>query len=218
MNPRHAVALALVGWYLTLLVSGCTQATALSEQHEQERQKAAGVERTFQHCLQEDDAGACREVWNHQIEVCGRGGAMDLSVTLTNPNVPNLGWLSGFRPACDSVTKGDAFWSRYPTAANCRDSNLQACAEVCHLAFDESGGWSEGSIQPYTPTRGGNPAPLRDCDALFSRHYWPCLASRITVKEIFGPFAASACAKPGLKIRCSHEGPNAVLTCEPATN
>jgi hypothetical protein len=216
MNLRHAAAIALLGWCL-LLVWGCARATALSEQHEQERQKTAKVERIYQHCLQENDAGACREVWNHQVEVCGRGGAMDFSVSLANPNVPNLGWISGSRPTCDSVTNGDAFWSRYPTAASCRDGNLQACAEVCRLAFDESGGAVFDESKSWR--EGYNPTPLLDCDSLFSQHYWPCLASKMTNKEIFGPSADPACAKPHSKFRCAHYAQNPLrLNCGPATN
>jgi hypothetical protein len=66
---------------------------------------------------------------------------------------------------CDSVTKGDVFWSRYPTAGACRDNDSQACAEVCRLAFDESGGWMFSGA-------------TKKCDALFAQHYWPCLSSQ----------------------------------------
>ena len=204
ISLHHARTLAVAGCYLMLAASGCTQATRISEQHEQERQKIAPVERGYQHCLRENDAKACREVWDHQIELCGRGGAMDLDV---------FGPMTPFRPACDKVTNGDAFFSRYPTAAQCRDNNSQACNEVCHLAFDESGGWSLQEGQGV-----GKPIPLLECDAIFFPHYWPCLASKTTVKEVLGPLAASACANPNSKIRCSHQGPNTQLTCEPATN
>lgn len=148
---------------------------------------------------------------------------MDLDLALTRPddfrqslaremrnNPSNLGSLFSSSPPCDSVARGDLFWQRYPAAGQCRDGSTNACGEVCRLAFDESGGW-------VLLTSGLLPAPALRCDSLIFRHYWPCLAGKVTVKDILGPLAASACAKPDSMVRCEHEGPRGLLSCEPAT-
>jgi hypothetical protein len=36
----------------------------------------------------------------------------------------------------------------------------------------------------------------------------------MTLKEILGPLATSACAKPDSSFRCDHEGPQGELTCQ----
>jgi hypothetical protein len=63
------------------------------------------------------------------------------------------------------------------------DNDVQACAEVCRVAFDESAG------------RGFSYEP-QSCDSFHARHYWPCLEGKVTIKDILGPIASGACLRP----------------------